>query len=95
MEATPLTSEPKTWCYRVALTEDVLLSNTHREIIVLDDVVNEPGRRVGDLGDCLFEPDQKLSDKYGIVAATALVNGSSGRIPVRLLNTGGNVTLFV
>ena len=94
MEATQVKSQPKTWCYRVALTEDVVLPKTYTEMIVLADVVNDSGQPVCDLGDCLFEPDQKLSDKYGIVAAAAFVNDRSGRVPVRLLNTGGNTKLY-
>ena len=74
MEATQVTSQPKTWCYRVALTEDVVLPKTYTEMIVLADVVNDSGQPVCDLGDCLFEPDQNLSDKYGIVAAAAFLN---------------------
>ena len=56
--------------------------------------MNDSGQPVCDLGDCLFEPDQKLPDKYGIVAAAAFVNDRSGRVPVRLLNTGGNTKLY-
>ena len=41
MEATQVTSQPKTWCYRVELTEDVVLPKTYTEMIVLADVVND------------------------------------------------------
>lgn len=80
---------------RVALAEDVNLTSNHPEMIVAADVMDEQGEGISEtFGNCLFYPDPRLCEKQGILAAPALVNCATGRIPVRMLNTGGATKLY-
>ena len=60
---------------RAALVEDVCLTTSQKEMIVLAELVDKHGQPGSDfLDDCLLEPDGQLCGKYGILAAPALVN---------------------
>ena len=91
----PLNTGRRLVSCRAALIEDVCLTTSQKEMIVLAELVDEHGQPVGDcLDDCLFEPDGQLCEKYGILGAPALVNCRPGGIPVRILNTGGSTKLY-
>ena len=60
------------------------------EHIVVGDLLNEHGQLVSGCRTALFEPDGKIRQTVGILPACAVINSTSGRIPVRILNVRGN-----
>ena len=82
--------------FRVALADNVAVRPEQREIVALAEL-RDP--RTGDRArvanaNLLFEPNLQLIEKCGIIPARALVDGSTGYIPVRLFNTGGRSKLY-
>ena len=52
--------------FRAALVEDVCLTTSQKEIILLAELVDKHGQTVSDfLDNCLFEPNGQLCEKYG------------------------------
>lgn len=84
-----------TYSRRVTLLEGTPLYTNEREAMVMAEIVDDQGGSVRDLRDCWFEPDYELRERVGIITAPAIINGSSGIIPVRILNTGRPVHLFL
>ena len=64
-------------------------------MIVLGTLIGEPREIICDISDCLFQPDHKLGEKLGLLAALAIVNGRLSKIPVHILNVAGTVKLHV
>lgn len=83
-----------TYSRRVTLLEGTPLYTNEREAMVMAEIVDDQGGSVHDLQDCWFELDYELRERVGIITAPAIINGSSGIIPVRILNTGRPVHLF-
>ena len=67
-------STSRTNGYRVALLDDITLTTDQREVLVLGALIGERGEIISDSNDCLFEPDHKLGEKLGLLAAPAIVN---------------------
>ena len=63
-------------------------------MIVLGALIGEHEEIICDSNDCLFEPDHKLGEKLGLLAAPAIVNGRLGKMPVRILNVAGTAKLY-
>eukprot|EP00118_Oscarella_pearsei_P020957 m.232434 g.232434 ORF g.232434 m.232434 type:complete len:207 (+) comp40080_c1_seq2:414-1034(+) len=79
---------------KVALADDVIVPKNCSEIIVMAELLDKNKRRVLGLRNALFEPSQQLVEKTGILPARALVDGSSGLVPVRLLRVSGSCKLY-
>ena len=77
-------STSRTQGCRFALLDDITLKPDQREVIVLGALIGEHGDIICDSNDCLFEPYHKLGEKLGLLAASAIVNGRLGKIPVRI-----------
>ena len=83
--------------FRVALADNVVFRPEQRVILALAEL-RDPRTgdmaRVGNANLLLFETNLQLIEKCGIIPARALVDGSTGFIPVRLFNTGGPAKLY-
>ena len=77
---------------RILLKEDTTVRGEHRTITT-GVVVNPSGDDVLAAGPCLFEPSSDFSDRTGVLLARALVETSSGEIPVQQMAHGGPVRL--
>ena len=86
---------PHTNCCRVVLADDVLFDASQREYIVAAEMVDDKGGKLFGYQNAVFEPDRhKLLETSGTLVASAVVDGSSGLIPVRMINLLGSRKLY-
>ena len=81
-------------CCKVVLADDVLLTKQSSELVVLGELVDDRKVKVEEPLDGIFEPLPDMLEQTGVLPARALVSGSSGLIPVRLLNVQGPQKLY-
>ena len=77
---------PKT--YFVALAQDVTLKEGHLTVVNAK-IVNEGGKSIANVGERLLEAKTDFVARKNVAVARALVDGSSGRVPVQLMNLSG------
>ena len=79
----------------MVLADDVLFDASQREYIVAAEMVDDKGEKLFGYQNAVFEPDRhKLLETSGTLVASAVVDGSSGLIPVRMINLLGSRKLY-
>ena len=92
----PASPTPSSPLCSVVLVESVVFPPGQMEMIVAGAVIcpdtNE--RCTSSSHPLLFEPSEQLAEKYNLIVAALLANNTTGIIPVRVFNVGGQRTLY-
>ena len=92
----PASPTPSSPLYSVVLVESVVFPPGQMEMIVAGAVIcpDTKERCTSSSHPLLFEPSEQLAEKYDLIVAASLTNNTTGIIPVRVFNVGGQRKLY-
>ena len=93
---TPSSPIPSSPLYSIVLAESVVFPPGQMEMIVAGAVVypDNKARCTSSSHPLLFEPSEQLAEKYDLIVPASLANNTTGIIPVRVFNVGGQRKLY-